>query len=116
MPNPSSLPEVKSVDFPSPVDWSDKSYVFEQKDAMIESLNCCYYNPPKEDLNWFKFVYKIDSPEQTQIKTDAASSALDYTMQLYNKNYKSDPNYVTHHQHFYGQMHTFFVALGRFIH
>ena len=119
MPNSSSLPElpeVNSVDSAPPADWSDSCYVFEQKDAMVESLHRCYYNAPKEDLKRYRFVYGVDSPEQTKIKTDAAGRAFNYTMELYDKNYSNDPKYGSHRTHFYGQMHTFFVALGRFIH
>ena len=68
MPNPVSLPVVKTTDYTSPVSWSDDCYIFEERDAWDDSVHRCYYNAPRDVLKRYRFVYKIDSSEQSKIK------------------------------------------------
>lgn len=93
MGSPESPLVVRNSDYITPVEWSDEYYRFGDQNTWDDLLHCCLYRKPHEVLKKYKFVYKLNTEDHITIKTDAAVSALDHVIKLYERDYTNNPNY-----------------------
>ena len=71
---------------PAP-DWNGKPFKIQNQKDWWDSVHRCYTNLPKETLKRFKFVYKMDTEEQTEVKTKAAVHAYSWVMDKFDEEF-----------------------------
>ena len=75
---------------PAP-DWNGTLFKIKSQQDWWDSVHRCHTDLPKETLKRFKFVYKMDSEEQTEIKTKGACHAYNWVMEKFDEEFSHVP-------------------------